>query len=130
MALNIPEGYELLGGRSREHAIEAIKRATDRGLESASVLTNSEGYLIPLGDDATAEVEELDVVTEKNTVEEIDAFAAEWDIDLAGTKTKADKIKAIEAEIEARTAAQENEDLDAKNEGRTPVLLDTTNKED
>lgn len=48
---NIPEGYELLTGRSRDNARQALKTAQDRGLDASVVQTHPEGYLIPLGED-------------------------------------------------------------------------------
>jgi hypothetical protein len=54
MALNIPDGHELLSGRSRENAVKALATAEKRGLPAASVKTHPEGYLIPLGDEKAA----------------------------------------------------------------------------
>ena len=147
--LEIPEGYELLGPRGRENAKKAIERAETNGFPSSAVRTTGDGYLIPLNPEdeqlateaeadanaklgeeqiAEAKAQAVALPTADNTVAEVDAFAAEWDITLEGG-TKAEKIKAIEAEIEARTSRQEAEDKQAEDEGRTPELL-ATNKED
>ena len=40
----IPEGFELLHGRNRKNAQEAISRAEERGFPTSSVLTHPEGY--------------------------------------------------------------------------------------
>ena len=55
MASIIPEGYELLVGRSREHALKALATADERGLPSDSVLSVHEGFLIPLAGEETSE---------------------------------------------------------------------------
>lgn len=104
---NIPEGYELLHGRGRENARKAIELAEERGLDSSQVLVSTTlgGFLIPV---PVAEAQEVEVVTEKNTVPEIDAFAEEWNIDLGEAKNKAEKIDAINAEIERRTVEAES----------------------
>lgn len=44
----VPEGFELIAGRSGENAKAAIAAAMERGFESASVRTVSEGYLVPV----------------------------------------------------------------------------------
>lgn len=49
---NIPEGYELLSGRSAANAQHAIALADERGVPSWAVLTQQEGYLIPLSGDS------------------------------------------------------------------------------
>ncbi len=44
----IPEGFELLEGRSSANAQAAIATALERGFESSSVRSVAEGYLIPV----------------------------------------------------------------------------------
>lgn len=48
----IPEGYELLEGRSSKNARAALQSAEERGLSPLSVLTVREGYLIPIDENA------------------------------------------------------------------------------
>lgn len=50
MGLPIPEGFDLLPNRSRDNARKAIALAEERGYDSFSVLSRSDGYLIPLGE--------------------------------------------------------------------------------
>ena len=113
MRTQIPEGYELLVGRSQANAIQALTIASERNLPPESVLTVTEGYLIPLVGLEILEAEagevELPKVTDK--VADIEQFAADWGIDLGGAKNNADRIAAIEAEIERRTEAAEAGDL-------------------
>lgn len=123
MGTPIPEGYELLAGRSRENAREAIKLAEERGFESSQVRTSTTplGYLIPedpnaehstsedgtlnAADLAVVTAESVEVPTDKNTVAEIDAFADKFNITVEGTKPE--KVAAINAEIERRTKIAE-----------------------
>ena len=49
----IPEGFELLEGRSSTNAQEAIATALERGFESSSVRSVAEGYLIPVKTEST-----------------------------------------------------------------------------
>lgn len=110
MSVAIPEGYELLAGRGRENAATALATAVDRGFPEHAVLTHPEGYLIPLDPETLAIVEEIEAPTSKSTVEEIEAFAAEWEIDLTGASKKDEKLAAIEAEIERRAAEAESKE--------------------
>jgi len=59
MRTQIPEGYELLSGRSRKNARKAIATAKERGLPSSAVLTQQDGYLLPLGDGDPAEQDHI-----------------------------------------------------------------------
>lgn len=132
MSANIPEGYELLSGRSRVNAITALATAEERGLDPQSVLTVRDGFLIPLGDSKLPEVETADESVDKKTGPEvtadaeaevhptpnakkdnhdtIDAWASEHDVTYEGIEaadvekpTKAEKVAHIEAIISART---------------------------
>lgn len=130
MARTIPEGYELLSGRSGENARKALALAEDRGVDASQILTQTDGYLIPLdadsvdavtfpsatpdgnpianiaerqGDQTESHDDEGDVVvTDANTHDEIDAWAAAHDITWEGIEaenaakpTKAEKIAHI-----------------------------------
>lgn len=53
----IPEGFELLEGRSSTNAQEAIATALERGFESSSVRSVAEGYLIPVKAEQTEPAE-------------------------------------------------------------------------
>lgn len=103
MAIQIPEGYELLTGRGREGAIAALKEAEDRGLDPQVVLTHPEGYLVPIvGEAEVATLEEL-------TVDELKAEAKRLEIDLGGATKKADIIAAIEASDKVPVLGAANE---------------------
>lgn len=52
MARSIPEGYELLSGRGSENARKAISLAEERGVDASRVISQTDGYLIPLGEDS------------------------------------------------------------------------------
>lgn len=106
---NIPDGYEFLAGRSRKLAIEALAIAEERGFGPEMVLSQRDGYFIPIGsaEIAVAEVGEVELPKETDKVADIEAFAAEWNIDLGGAKNNKERIAAIEAEIEKRTAKAE-----------------------
>lgn len=143
MGTPIPEGYELLAGRSRVNATKAIDLATERGFDSSTVRVSTvhNGYLIPTNEErpestestdentggentgdgapegnpegetpdvdlAVVTTESVEVPTDKNTVAEIDKFAGDWGI-AAGDGTKAEKVAAINAEIERRTKIAE-----------------------
>lgn len=117
--IGIPDGYELLAGRSRDNAREAIARADGRGLPPEAVLTRRDGYLIPLGADeivadsedgdpveVTGEAIELPDESWKN--EDIDAWAAENlpHVSTADLK-KAEKIQAIQDAIPELSAKED-----------------------
>lgn len=74
----IPEGYELLAGRSRDNARAALAAAEERGLDVSTVLTVRDGYLIPLGDSesgpdfAGMKVAELDEFLDQHPELEVD----------------------------------------------------------
>lgn len=135
MGKQIPEGYEFLATRSRQNAGKAIDAAVERGFPASSVLSVSDGYYIPLegnesigeeifgtvqADVPDAEVSEVEIPKETDKVADIEKFASDWNIDLGGAKNNAERIAAIEAEIERRTAQAE----------QTGVLTDgTDNKE-
>lgn len=101
MASDIPEGYELLSGRGSANARRAIELAEERELDSSTILTRTDGYLIPLsaessvakdapsatpvgdpianisdrqGPPVVLTAEPVDLPTEDNTHAEIDAF--------------------------------------------------------
>jgi len=57
--------------------------------------------------EATAEVTEIEGPDESWTHERIDAFAAEWSIEIPSDGKKDEKLAAITAEIEKRTAEAE-----------------------
>lgn len=63
--MQIPEGYDLLPNRSRENAKAALALAVERGVPESSVLTTQDGYLIPLGSQAT-EVDDLEADTDES----------------------------------------------------------------
>ena len=114
MTSTIPEGYELLVGRSREHALKALATADERGLPSDSVLSVHEGFLIPLaGEETSEELDEAEDQGEEDAVElpkasdkvaDIEAFAKEHNIDLGDVSNNKDRIAVIETEFEKRTA--------------------------
>ena len=110
MSTQIPDGYELLAGRNKKNAIQALATAEERGLAPETVLTTTDGYLIPVGE--FAEVGEVDVPDSSWSVADIEKFAEEWNIDLSEAKNKSEKLAAIEAEIERRTVDAENGNLD------------------
>lgn len=124
MRTQIPEGYELLPGRNKENAIQALAIASERGLQPETVLTIGEGYLIPLYVVTPVEVASPD---ETWKVADIEAFAQEWEIDLGDAKNKAEKVAAINAEIERRTEAAESGELTPVGE---PADGDESEKED
>lgn len=103
----IPDGYELLVGRNGKNARAAIEKAVERGFPVESVLSQREGYLIPLGDDEilSAEVVEIEAPSESWNKTQIAEFAEKWEMDISGASTKAEQLAAINAEIERRTAA-------------------------
>lgn len=101
----IPDGYELLVGRSRENARKALAMADERGLPPQAVLTRRSGYLIPIIDEVVADDPDGDIVElvgepidspdESWKNEDIDAWAqTNLGIDVTGQK-KADKLQAI-----------------------------------
>ena len=110
MSIAIPEGYELLAGRDREHAKEALATAVDRGFPEQSVLTHPEGFLIPTGIDAIetepgTEGEEplviegipIDLPPASASKGDLEEFAAEHGIDLTEAKNNEDRHAAIKA---------------------------------
>lgn len=121
----IPEGYELLAGRSRENARAALDAAEAKGLEPQTVLTHPEGYLIPLTGEEDAEVEEVDFPKASDSNDEIAAWRDEH---LPGFEFPEDasnrekKVAALQAEVERFTALQDEENAAAEAEGRTPEL--------
>jgi hypothetical protein len=90
MANLIPEGYELLSGRGRDNAREAIRLAEERGFSSESVLSQTDGFLVPLGD---SEAFDVDTANVEALNDHIDAKGLDVDKSL----NKADKIAAIKA---------------------------------
>lgn len=145
MKIEIPEGYELLVGRSRENAIKAISLAEERGLDSSVVRTTTAyggGYFIPLGDsaeatdedEAVAEVEEIVFPdAEKASHKDIDAFAAEHgvtydDIEAkdAEKPTKAEKVAHI---VKVVTALAEANDAHLAETGEANVAPGAQNQE-
>ena len=120
MSANIPEGYELLSGRSRVNAITALATAVERGLDPQTVLTVRDGFLIPLGDSKLPEVETVDAEeivfpdAKKDSHDTIDAWASDHDVTYEGIvaadaekPTKAEKVAHIESVIAARTEAND-----------------------
>lgn len=130
MARPIPEGYELLSGRSPKNARKAMSLAEERGVDSSHVLTQTDGYLVPLGPEshihsaeapagpvgdpiagieqrqvAEAIVEEVELPTESNTVAEIDDFANTHGIEVSGTK--AEKVAEINRVFAERAEAND-----------------------
>lgn len=55
MSTQIPDGYELLAGRNKKNAIQALATAEERGLAPETVLTTTDGYLIPTGEELAEE---------------------------------------------------------------------------
>ena len=120
MSANIPEGYELLSGRSRVNAITALATAVERGLDPQTVLTVRDGFLIPLGDSKLPEVETVEAEEivfpdpTKDSHDAIDEFATKHDVTFEGIQaanaekpTKAEKVAHIESVIAARTEAND-----------------------
>lgn len=127
MSIAIPEGYELLAGRGRDNAVEALEKAVDRGFPEHAVLTHPEGYLIPLdpGEQADeADDDRNEIVTEPGTeneppheVEVVElpkpnaskdeqiAFAEKHDIDLTETTNAETRHAAIQAWADAQPKA-------------------------
>ena len=111
----IPEGFELLHGRNRKNAQEAISRAEERGFPTSSVLTHPEGYLIPTGEVDAIETEpgaegnepvelvgepiELPKATASKAEQE--AFAEKHGIDLSETTNAETRAAAIQAWADA-----------------------------
>lgn len=108
MRTQIPEGYELLSGRSRKNARKAIATAKERGFPSSVVLTQQDGYLIPLGDGDPAEQDHIlsddpdgeptELVAEKLedlTVAQLKELAEKHEVDLGDATKKADIIAKI-----------------------------------
>lgn len=97
MGIKIPEGYELLTGRSRENARAAIKLAEERGLPTESVRTTGEGYLIPITDEVDkADFEYIELPESTATKAEFEAFAEKHGIDLSGASNNAARFDAIQ----------------------------------
>lgn len=130
---SIPEGFELLSGRGRENAKEALSLAEQRGFDPSTVRVSTAlgGFLIPLGD-SVVESEEADVIetipgTEneppvvleakeipelpdpnKATVAEIEQFGIDHFPGLELTGTKAEQVAQMQAVIEAAPALTDN----------------------
>lgn len=97
MGIKIPEGYELLTGRSRENARAAIQLAVERGLPTEVVRTTGEGYLIPIVDEVTSDdLEYVELPESTATKAEFEAFAAEHGIDLSGASNNTQRFDAIQ----------------------------------
>jgi len=108
--MNIPEGYELIQGRSGENARKALSLAQERGHPVESVRTTTDGYLVledgqsfvEVGGYLQAEVpqdgaDESDEVTlADHTIPELKDIADKAGIDLEGATLKADIVAAIE----------------------------------
>ena len=115
---NIPEGYELLSGHSRENARKALSLAQERGFPVETVLSVKDGYHVPLegteppviggyvsnepdeivSDSEDGEPVEIEgVPLEDHTVAELKDLAEKDGIDLGGATKKADIIAAIES---------------------------------
>lgn len=105
---DIPEGYGIIAGRSRQNAQAALDAAKVAGVESREVKAVKDGYLVPdavleafhaalggeeidLGDDAPA----TPTSDWKNA--EIKSWAETHGIDLGDATTKADMLAAIAA---------------------------------
>lgn len=104
---SIPEGFELLVGRSRENAKLAIATAEERGFPSSAVLTQSDGYLIPLGDSEDSgeeqeEQEEIVAPKETDKVADVEAFAKEHEIDISSASNNAERVALIQAALESK----------------------------
>lgn len=109
MSIAIPEGHELLSGRNRQNAKEALMAAVDRGFPEQAVLTHPEGYLIPTGEskvDEPVEVETLELPKPTASKAEQEAFAEEHGIDLSGTSNAETRHAAIQAWADAQPEAQ------------------------
>lgn len=153
MARPIPEGYELVSGRGTASARKAIELAEDRGLDSSTVLTQGDGYLVPLGADShihsaeapagpvgnpianiaerqttEAIVEEIVFPKATDSHDEIDAFATEHNVsfeELGDKPTRAEKVAHLETVINDRAEAND------KNLAETGELRSSTEtKED
>lgn len=97
MGIQIPEGYELLSGRSRENARAALKLAEERGFPVSSVQTTTEGYFIPTGEDLqVVDAEYVELPEATATKGEFEAFAAEHGIDLSGASNNTQRFEAIQ----------------------------------
>lgn len=90
----IPEGFELLSGRSKENALNALALAEERGVDPTEVRVSAllGGYLIPIGDSTVDDGD--DAPSDKWTVAQLEEYAAAHEIDLPDGK-KGDKLKAI-----------------------------------
>jgi hypothetical protein len=138
MANVIPEGYELLVGRSRDKAREAIETAQERGFPVESVLTQRDGYLIPLdpnAEPATAEAQEIVLPKDSDNHQAIDDFAEKYGLSYDGIEakdptkpTKVEKIAHLAKALEAK-AAENDAHLEATGEA-TPVGEDAGDQTD
>ncbi len=121
----IPEGYELISGRGRDIARQAMALADERGIPTHAVLTTQDGYLIPKNGDAfdgpddgglirvaeielrneetvTVQAEEVELPTASWKKDDIIDFAERFKIDLGDAKNNEDRVAAINAEIKRR----------------------------
>lgn len=110
MSTQIPDGYELLVGRNTQNAILAIDTAEERGFPAESVLTQRDGYLVPLDPDeiVTVDAEEVDLPGKNASKAEIEEFATKWGIDISSASNNPERLAAIDAEIAKRTEDAEN----------------------
>lgn len=98
-----PTEYEILPGRSRDNAKEALAKAKENGYDPADVQTFRGGYRIPVWVDEDIETQELEVeLTEKLSHDELNAYAQRHDVEVDKSLNKTDKIAAIKSAIEAK----------------------------
>jgi hypothetical protein len=130
----IPDGYELIAGRGRDIAQKAIALADERDIPTTAILSTADGYLIPksgegLGgrndgglirrgeltteveETVTVQAEEVEIPTASWKKDDIIGFAERWKIDLGDAKNNDERVAAINAEIERRSAEAENGNL-------------------
>lgn len=115
MSTQIPDGYELLVGRSTENAIQAIATAEGRGFSAETVLTQRDGYLIPLDADSIEstdldgepyEVETIGIPKANASKAEQEAFAEKHGIDLSATTNAETRAAAIQGWVDAQPEAK------------------------
>ncbi|WP_336633590.1 MULTISPECIES: hypothetical protein [unclassified Microbacterium] len=104
MSLKITTPDGLSGSRSGLDFIdgEAVVESID---DAARAVLTEHGFTFEEIEEA--EVVEIEAPTDDWTHEQIDAFAAKFEIDLAGASKKDEKLAVIAKAIEDRTAAAE-----------------------
>lgn len=131
MSKSIPEGYELISGRSRENAIKAIALAEERGISSEAVLSWQEGYLVPLETNEVAKL--VPETTLHRRGDEIDEFEIDDEDDTPDVIESTDpngapvEVQAEKIELPKATASKTEQEAFAAEHGID--LSETTNAE-